>query len=151
MIRKVAMMLVLLTWSLTLATVAGATPPQSVTINTTKQIHSATGTWSAVGAIADLGTFTLLQLHESALPAPAFVITHVTYEFVSNLGTFTLKAEIRDTFTTVPGFFTDQGTWVIRQGTGAYATLQGQGAVVGFIDHANNLVNRTYSGDVHFH
>jgi hypothetical protein len=149
MIRRIAQMLILVIWSLTLATAATATPPQSVAISTTKQVHSPTGTWSAFGTISDSGTFTVLKLDESALSAPAFVITHVTYEFESTLGTFTLKAEIKDTFTDVPGFFTDQGTWVIRGGTGAYATLQGQGGVVGFVDHTNNIVSRTYSGKVH--
>lgn len=148
--RKVGLILCLLIGSLTFVPMATATQPTAVTLKTTKQVHSATGTWSASGAISDSGTLRTLHLDESALPAPAFVVTHVMYEFESPLGTFTLEAQIKETLTGEPGVLAGEGRWVIRHGTGAYATLHGQGEVVGVVDHKNNIVKRTYGGDAHF-
>jgi hypothetical protein len=44
---------------------------------------------------------------------------------------------------------TDEGTWEIIDGTGAYETLQGRGRVTGTADEHRDLVSRTYSGTVH--
>jgi hypothetical protein len=140
----------LLLWSLKVVPVASATPPQAVAITTSKPTGPFPGTWSAVGVVSDAGTFHTLKLDVSASGAPAFQITHVTYEFASPRGTFTLQAQITETLTADPDVLTDAGTWVISGETGAYATLHGQGQVVGTVDEHTHLVTRTYSGDAHF-
>src|SRR5262245_32659298 len=109
--RKAMLFLAICIWSFSSARTAAATTLQAVTLDTTKQIHSATGTWSAVGAFADRGTLRVLGLTESGWGAPTFGLTHVTYEFESTAGTFTLESQIKDTFTSVTGFFSDDGTW----------------------------------------
>lgn len=133
------------------ATVAAATPPQSVTIETTKLKGSPVpGTWTASGLLADAGTFHALSIHFSASGAPTFQVTHVTYEFDSPNGTFTLQAQITETLTADPNILTDDGPWMIQGGTGAYATLHGHGQVAGTVNENTNLITRTYSGDAHF-
>jgi hypothetical protein len=45
-----------------------------------------------------------------------------------------------------PRVLTDDGTWVITDGTGAYEALQGRGRVTGTADDNLDLISRTYSG-----
>ena len=45
---------------------------------------------------------------------------------------------------------TDQGTWVVRDGTGAYESLRGDGDVTGTADDNSGVISRTYTGTVHF-
>src|SRR5215471_18860206 len=113
---------------------ASADQPQAVTITAVKAVHSATGTWSAQGAMVDSGTLATLGFAETALPAPDFVVTHVTYQLSSARGSFELRAQIIETVT-APGVLTDQGTWTITGLSGGYASLQGTGMVTGTVDH----------------
>ena len=77
------------------------------------------------------------------------VTVHVTQRFDGALGTFTLRAAITETATEDPNVLTDQGTWLIIDGTGAYQTLRGRGRVTGTADDNHDLISRTYSGMVH--
>ena len=82
--------------------------------------------------------------------APTFGITNLTAQFEGSLGTFTLRANIKETLTADPNVLTDNGTWSILDGTGAYENLHGQGEVTGTADDNQNLISRTYAGTVHF-
>jgi hypothetical protein len=139
--------LVVLLWSLGVVPIAGATPPQALSITATKPTGQFPGTWSASGVIADAGTFHTLDIHFSAAGAPDFQITHVTFEFDSPRGTFSLEAQIKETLTADPNILTDEGNWVIRDGTGAYAGLHGQGGIVGTVNEHINVIDRTFSGN----
>jgi hypothetical protein len=126
---------------------ASASQPAPISIDTTKQIHSASGTWSSGGFINSTGTLVTTAFAEHSA-RPGFVVTHVSYDFSDAAGSFDLSAEIRETETS-PGVFTDDGIWQIGGGTGAYATLQGTGTVTGIVDHQANLVHRVYQGNAH--
>jgi hypothetical protein len=129
---------------------AAAATPQSITIDTTKPRGPFRGTWTASGLLTDGGSFHTVSLTVSAVGAPAFQITHVTYVFEGQHGTFTLEAQITETLTADPSVLTDDGTWLIKSGTGAYATLHGQGNVLGTVDEHQNVITRTYSGMAQF-
>ena len=75
---------------------------------------------------------------------------HVTQRFEGALGTFTLRADIKETETEDPNVLTDKGTWAVIDGTGSYETLRGGGQVTGTADHNTNVISRTYTGTVHF-
>ena len=76
------------------------------------------------------------------------VTVHVTQRFDGTLGTFTLRAAITETATQDPNVLTDDGTWAIIDGTGAYETLEGRGRITGTADDTVDLISRTYSGTV---
>ena len=61
-----------------------------------------------------------------------------------------MRAQIIETVTDNPNVFADTGVWVILNGTGAYANLQGTGDMEGTVDDATNLITRIYTGLVHF-
>jgi hypothetical protein len=99
-------------------------------------------------AISESGTFLNSSLIFGDLDACDFVTVHVTQRFDGALGTFTLRAAITEAATLDPSVLTDDGTWAIIDGTGAYARLQGRGRVTGTADDTVDLISRTYSGTV---
>jgi hypothetical protein len=122
--------------------------PDAVTIETRKPFGPSPGIFSSTGAITESGTFLNSSLIFGDLDACDFVTVHVTQRFEGALGTFTLRAAITETATQDPNVLTDDGTWLIIDGTGAYETLQGRGRVTGTADDTVDLISRTYSGTV---
>ena len=120
----------------------------AVTIETRKPFGPSPGIFSSTGAITESGTFLNSSLILEDLDACDFVTVHVTQRFDGALGTFTLRAAITETATLDPNVLTDDGTWVIIDGTGAYEALQGRGRVTGTADDTVDLISRTYSGTV---
>jgi hypothetical protein len=120
----------------------------AVTIETRKPFGPSRGCFSSTGAISESGTFLNSSLIFGDLDACDFVTVQVTQWFDGALGTFTLRAAITETATHDPNVLTDDGTWVIIDGTGAYETLQGRGRVTGTADDNLDLISRTYSGTV---
>ena len=148
--RRIALFLSLIVLPAALATEATASQRTGVTIETQKPFGPSPGTFSATGAMSDSGTFFNSSLAFGGLGAPNFVSVHVTQSFEATLGTFTLRADIKETATDDPNVLTDEGTWAVIEGTGAYETLRGQGQVTGTADDNQNLISRTYAGTVHF-
>jgi hypothetical protein len=138
------------TCAVALAASTIASAGQQVTIQTAKPPGPVSGTFSATGAFADEGTINNLSIGFAGLGAPTFGITLVTILFTGDDGTFTLKAQIKETLTADPQVLTDSGTWTIVAGTGAYADLHGQGTISGTVNDLIPLISRTYVGDVHF-
>jgi hypothetical protein len=120
----------------------------AVTIETQKPFGPSPGIFSSTGAIPESGMFLNSSVIFGDLDACEFVTVHVTQRFDGALGTFTLRAAITETTTEDPNVLTDDGTWVIIDGTGAYETLQGRGRVTGTADDNRDLISRTYSGTV---
>jgi hypothetical protein len=120
----------------------------AVTIETRKPFGPSPGIFSSIGAISESGTFLNSSLILEDLDACEFVTVHVTQRFDGALGTFTLRAAITETATQNPNVLTDDGTWVIIDGTGAYESLQGRGRVTGTADDTVDLISRTYRGTV---
>jgi len=121
-----------------------------IVISTQKPLGPALGTFSTADAFVDSGTLVTEQRNVSALPSPFGVVTHVVLRFDGQLGSFTMRAQIIETVTDNPDVFADTGVWVILNGTGAYANLQGTGDMEGTVDDATNLITRIYTGLVHF-
>jgi hypothetical protein len=119
-----------------------------VTIETRKPFGPSAGIFSSTGAISESGTFLNSSVILGDGDACDVVIVHVTQRFDGALGTFTLRAAITETATEDPNVLTDDGTWVIIDGTGAYGALQGRGRVTGTVDDTVDLISRTYSGTV---
>ena len=142
--------LILVVLALMPAAPASATKPEAVTIETSR-LRGAPGSFSATGGIVDAGMFTTLNVIPSAAGAPAFLIIHATYEFVGELGTFVIRTQIKETATDDPNVFTGEGVWVVLSGTGAYANLHAEGAVIGVTDEnaEPDLFVRTYTGTAH--
>ena len=120
----------------------------AVTIQTRKPFGPAPGIFSSTGAMTESGTFLNSSLIFEDLDACDFVTVHVTQRFDGALGTFTLRAAITETATPDPRVLTDDGTWLIIDGTGAYETLEGRGRVTGTADDTLDVISRTYSGTV---
>jgi hypothetical protein len=120
----------------------------AVTIETRKPFGPSPGIFSSTGAIPESGTFLNSSVIFADSDASDFVTVHITQRFDGALGTFTLRAAITETATQDPNVLTDDGTWVIIDGTGAYETLQGRGRVTGTADDNLDLIRRTYSGTV---
>ncbi len=148
--RFILVLAILATLATGLATSASASPSQPISIATSKPPGPVPGTFAASGAFADSGTINNLSFAPSAFGSPTFGVSHITILFAGSAGTFTLKAQITETLTSDPNVLTDNGTWTIIDGTGAYANLRGQGTVVGTVDDNVNLITRTYQGNVHF-
>ena len=129
--------------------VATASQPISVHIETEKPFGFLPGTFSAAGGISDSGVFENLSRTVSGIGAPGFLISHIVLEFEGALGTFVVRAEIKETVTDDPNVLTNEGSWVILGGTGAYETLRGQGRLTGTADHNTGVISRTYTGNVH--
>jgi hypothetical protein len=128
-----------------------ADQPQPIRIDTVKGTHSATGTWSATGAVVDSGMLTTHELDQTpSWTPPPFLVTHVSYDLSSARGAFELQAEITETVSsTNPDVLIDTGRWTITGLSGEYSTLQGTGTVSGTVDHDTSTVTRTYEGTVH--
>ena len=148
--RLAVTLAVIATFAVAFAASTPASGSQDVTIQTSKAPGPVSGTFAATGAFVDSGAINNLKISFSALGAPDFGITHATILFTGAEGTFTMKAQIKETLTSDPNVLTDSGTWTIIAGTGAYADLHGQGTVVGTVDDNVNLITRTYEGGVHF-
>ena len=142
--------------SLTGVPVAAATEGQAaavgkaVTITTAKPFGPVPGTFEGTGAFTDAGTFSNTSFVFGALGAPTFVSIHVTQVFQGTQGSFTLRAEIKETLTQDPLVLVDSGTWAIIDGTGAYETLHGRGTVNGRADEHSGVISRTYIGTARF-
>lgn len=148
--RRIALVLTLIVIALALAPGAAASQRGAVTIETQKPFGPSPGTFSATGAISDSGTFVNSSFVFGGLGAPNFVSVHATQTFAGAFGTFTLRVDIKETATADPNVLTDNGTWAVIDGTGAYATLQGGGQVTGTADDNTGVISRTYTGAVHF-
>jgi len=147
---RFALILGLSVFAVTLVPAAQASPPESVTIAASKPLGPVPGTFSTSGAISDAGTFTTIRRVVSAVPAPTFLVSHLTLLFAGAFGTFTVEAQITETLTADPAILVNEGRWSIVDGTGAYATLHGEGEVIGTVNDTLNLVTRTFRGVVHF-
>jgi hypothetical protein len=126
-----------------------AAPPESATIVAVKPVGPVPGTFTTAGAISDAGTFRTVRRIVSAIPAPTFLISHLTLVFEGAFGTFTVRAQITESLTADPAILLNEGRWVIVDGTGAYAALRGEGEVIGTVDETLNLITRTFRGVVH--
>jgi hypothetical protein len=120
----------------------------AVTIETHKPFGPSPGIFSSSGAIPESGTFLNSSVIFGDVDAADLVTVQVTQRFDGSLGTFTLRAAITETATEDPNVLTDDGTWEIIDGTGAYETLRGRRRVTGTADENRDLVSRTYSGTV---
>ena len=148
--KRIALILSVVVPLMVSGPVATASQPIFVHIETEKPFGALPGTFSAAGGISDSGVFGNLSRTVSAIPAPTFLISHVVQEFEGALGTFVVRAEIKETVTDDPNVLTNEGSWVILRGTGAYETLHGQGQLTGTADHNTGIISRTYIGNVHF-
>jgi hypothetical protein len=119
-----------------------AVASEAVTIETYRQGFGS-GTFSASGAFSDSGTFTVLSARGSQQVVVA------TERYVGDLGTFTIKRRIKVMPTADPNVRAVEGTWVVVDGTGAYAGLEGQGTVTGEIvgDGPTEEFFFTYTGE----
>ena len=135
---------------LALMNAAEASQREILVINTTKPLGPVPGQFSTSGAFSDAGVLVTEQRIVSAVPSPFGVVTHLMLRFDGQYGTFTLRTQIIETVTDDPAIFANEGTWVVVDGTGAYATLYGTGEVEGTVDDAANLITRDYTGLVHF-
>lgn len=150
MVSRVATLLVALAAALVLAGSAGASQREILTIHTTKPLGPVPGQFVTSGAFADDGVFVTERRIVSAVPSPFGVVTHLVLRFEGQDGTFTVRVQLIETVTSDPNVFANEGTWVIVDGTGVYATLHGTGEVEGTVDDVANLITRDYTGLVHF-
>ena len=151
MLRTLAFFLALLALQLlALAPTAVASQPDTVAIETQKPFGPSSGTFSAVGAIADAGTFANTSFNASARGAPRFGIVHATQLFEGTSGSFTLRINVTFTFSDDPNVLLDEGTWAVIDGTGADATLHGQGKIKGTENETTGVIRRTYTGSLSF-
>jgi hypothetical protein len=148
LVRKLLFAVLLVVLPLSFAAPAAANDQAAVTIETQKPFGSSPGAFSATGAFTGSGAFVNTRFTFSAVAAPGFVIVHLTQTFTGAAGTFTLKVEITETATADPNVLTDDGSWAVITGTGAYRTLHGQGHLTGTANDNTGVITRTYVGTV---
>ena len=126
-----------------------SSPLEALIISTDKPLGPALGTFTTSGAFVEGGTLVTVTRIVSALPAPFGVVSHFVLRFEGEQGTFTIRTQITERDAGDENIFTNEGTWVIQEGTGAYSKLRGSGTVEGIVDHQLNNIHRVYSGLVH--
>jgi hypothetical protein len=109
------------------AQTATAAPPVAVEIQAFPEFSfgEESGLWESSGGIDDSGSFVRTEARSSP-PDRAFGVPgpfKEVFEFTGLDGTFTIKAEERDTGTQI------DGVWQIVSGTGAYEGASGHGTV----------------------
>lgn len=133
----------------TIAAEVSSSPLEALIISTDKPLGPALGTFTTSGAFVEGGTLVTVARIVSALHAPFGVVSHFVLLFEGEQGTFTIRAQITERDAGDNNIFTNEGTWVIEAGTGAYSKLRGSGTVEGIVDHELNNIHRVYSGLVH--
>ena len=121
---------------------AASSIPGSVTIHT---LRTDTDTWSATGAFTDAGTF----VDSTEFFGGSSSTFHARRTFTGEDGTFTTVGNVRILPSSDPnvGFYV-VGRWALTSGTGAYATMHGQGTIDEELV-ASGLVG-TWTGEVIF-
>lgn len=111
-----------------------AAPPQTLNFMTTVVYDitqgppSVAGAWSASGLINSGGDAWIDHFNAGWNDAGLWLrSSHTTEVFTDPYGTITVESQL----TNISGFspFQGDGHWAIKQGTGAYAGLKGQGTV----------------------
>ena len=125
-----------------------ATPPEPVAIELHGSLTgpaSIAGTWVSTGAVSDAGTY-----------VESFEIrgrtVHVTKTLTGSAGTIVIAAEAVVEFTSATTARFVAGHWRVVSGTGAYASLHGEGApaaVSGYVDLAAGTIELLHEGVAH--
>jgi hypothetical protein len=123
---------------------AAATPGTPVRITSSVVVGPFTGTWSAVGGIADSGT-----LVEPRVNFVGNGELHINRLVTATAGTFTLRIDSKAIFEQ-DGSVDFSGRWVVIAGTGMYAGLRGEGTRAAQIAADSDVVVETLTGSVHF-
>jgi hypothetical protein len=122
--------------------------PQAITIVQHSGL-SGPNTFVATGAVNDLGAVVLDSVLATALPAPVVGTAHYIRTYYGAAGTFTVQMQTLLTPTDVPWLWAETGHWVIIEGTGAYAGLQGAGEESGIRDFLAQTLVAVFDGKVH--
>jgi hypothetical protein len=116
------------------ASPAKATPPEDLNIVTTVVFDvrqgppSVSGIWTANGFINSSGDAAVDAFHAGWNDSGLWLKTaHTTEVFTDNQGSITVEAQITNISGRNP--ISGTGHWVIKDGTGAYTDLHGQGTV----------------------
>src|SRR5205085_10295440 len=109
--------------------VATAGVPQAVNVTITKGLGDFTpGTFIASGGISDSGGYQLVEEHDTAVPSPVVGTAHYVFTLTGAQGAITARAETLFRVVSFDPFvIQEDGSWLIVEGTGAYAGLHGQG------------------------
>ena len=132
----------------------GATAPEQVCFDVVAGLGGTPGTWSATGVVdgsgvAEFNPFTAGW--DAELGQPATV--HDRFVASDEYGSMTFQGQghsalvVNEDGDTVPGY---EISWVIISGTGAYATLRGQGHGYAWIDWANFQFLAFQCGQAHY-
>jgi hypothetical protein len=135
--------------ALIVAVAADASPPRPLTLDLHGHLtgpDTLAGTWQAVGAFSDAGTYT-----ETFRFAGRSI--HVKKTLVGTAGTLRLRAEARVIWATPTTATFKSGNWRITSGTGAYRHLHAGGTPAAtpdsFGDLATELVHIEHVGSAH--
>ena len=109
---------------------AAAAPPQTATFTVIERFDSGSGVFASDGSVLCASGTTTNNTFATGFQSDRGVIFHVrkTITCSDGSGTFTLQIQARTGFNV--GDLTS-GPWVVWDGTGDYANLQGQGTVTG--------------------
>jgi len=134
---------------------AGAAPPEPICFDLVAILGGAPGSWSSSGLVTSGGTAIFdpfVAGWDPELGIPATV--HHEDVLTDEHGSITYRAQAKSALVTdddgdpVPGYHVN---WVIISGTGAYATLRGQGDGYGWPDFASGTFPAYLCGQAHFH
>ena len=135
--------------ALAVAGPAGATTSTAETIVLQRDSAGTPIGWSASGTFTDSGSWTdPFGVGAGCIAqTPVCNIELKTVE-TGSAGTFQMEFQVHLNVVTNPTFF--GGTWMISQGTGAYATLAGTGTWSRAVDPNTGVRTYTCLGLVHF-
>ncbi len=116
--------------------VASASLPQAVAITATEPLGDFNpGSFTASGGITDSGVYQLLEDRDVAVPSPIVGTSHFIFSLAGIQGTIILKGEtVFRLVSAIPLILREDGSWLIVDGTGAYAELSGEGQFHKLVD-----------------
>ena len=106
-------------------------------------------TFVMTGALEDQGSIVTDSVQPHALTSPIVGTATTVRTFIGQHGSLTIRLQSIIAPTENPDLYTESGSWVILETTGAYAGVDGWGKEAGVRDFAHQSLDVTYTGLLH--
>jgi hypothetical protein len=122
--------------------------PQQVVLDTFS-VRGCPCTFVMTGAFEDEGSIVTDSVHAHALASPIVGTATTVRTFIGQHGSLTIRLQSMIEPTDNPDLYTESGSWVVLETTGAYDGLDGWGKEAGVRDFAHQSQDVTYTGLLH--
>ena len=122
--------------------------PQPVVLDTSS-VRGCPCTFVMTGALEDQGSIVTDSVRAHALASPIVGTATTVRTFIGQHGSLTIRLQSIIAPTDNPDLYTESGTWVVLEATGAYTGLDGWGKEAGARDFTHQSLDVTYTGLLH--